>query len=117
MRLRSREPDWRSVVVLPDFPRYRDLYAETAGSLAAAQIDVWWIERDGALWLVRRPGKGMLGGMRARIAGIGQQGGDRARLDGARRPWGLGHAHLLKSMVVECRLVRLATRRFGNLEK
>lgn len=25
----------------------------------------WWIERDGALWLVRRPGKGMLGGMRA----------------------------------------------------
>jgi A/G-specific adenine glycosylase len=26
---------------------------------------VWWIERDGAVWLVRRPGKGMLGGMRA----------------------------------------------------
>lgn len=25
----------------------------------------WWIERDGAIWLVRRPGKGMLGGMRA----------------------------------------------------
>lgn len=25
----------------------------------------WWIERDGRLWLVRRPGKGMLGGMRA----------------------------------------------------
>lgn len=25
----------------------------------------WWIERDGAVWLVRRPGKGMLGGMRA----------------------------------------------------
>ena len=23
----------------------------------------WWIERDGALWLVRRPAKGMLGGM------------------------------------------------------
>ena len=25
----------------------------------------WWIERDGMVWLVRRPGKGMLGGMRA----------------------------------------------------
>jgi A/G-specific adenine glycosylase len=25
----------------------------------------YWIERDGAIWLVRRPGKGMLGGMRA----------------------------------------------------
>jgi A/G-specific adenine glycosylase len=23
----------------------------------------WWIERDGAVWLVRRPAKGMLGGM------------------------------------------------------
>ncbi len=25
----------------------------------------WWIERDGALWLVRRPAKGLLGGMAA----------------------------------------------------
>ncbi|HOB14058.1 MAG TPA: A/G-specific adenine glycosylase [Novosphingobium sp.] len=25
----------------------------------------FWIERDGAVWLVRRPGRGMLGGMRA----------------------------------------------------
>jgi A/G-specific adenine glycosylase len=25
----------------------------------------WWIERDGAVWLVRRPSKGMLGGMAA----------------------------------------------------
>ena len=25
----------------------------------------WWIERDGAIWLIRRPDKGMLGGMRA----------------------------------------------------
>jgi A/G-specific adenine glycosylase len=25
----------------------------------------WWIERDGMVWLVRRPGTGMLGGMRA----------------------------------------------------
>ena len=25
----------------------------------------WWIEREGALWLVRRPAKGLLGGMSA----------------------------------------------------
>lgn len=25
----------------------------------------WWMERDGAVWLVRRPGRGLLGGMRA----------------------------------------------------
>ena len=25
----------------------------------------WWMERDGAIWLVRRPAKGMLGGMAA----------------------------------------------------
>jgi A/G-specific adenine glycosylase len=29
------------------------------------QGSAWWIERDGAVWLVRRPDKGMLGGMRA----------------------------------------------------
>lgn len=49
MRLRSKEPTWRSVIVLPDFPRYRDLYSQTAGSLAAAQIEVWWIDQLGAL--------------------------------------------------------------------
>jgi len=32
--------------------------------------------------------------MSARVRHVGQQGGDRARLDGARRPWGLGHLHL-----------------------
>lgn len=25
----------------------------------------WWIERDGAVWLIRRPARGLLGGMRA----------------------------------------------------
>ncbi len=47
MRLRSRERDWRSVIALPDFSRYRDLHRETVGSLAAAGIDVWWVHRDG----------------------------------------------------------------------
>ena len=40
MRLRGKEPTWRSVIALPDFPRYRDLHAETVNSLTAAQIDV-----------------------------------------------------------------------------
>lgn len=52
MRLRGKEPAWRSVIALPDFPRYRDLHAETAGSLAAAQIEVWWVDQAGA---VHRP--------------------------------------------------------------
>ena len=29
------------------------------------QGQAYWIERDGAVWLVTRPGKGMLGGMRS----------------------------------------------------
>lgn len=52
MRLRGKEPEWRSVIALPDFPRYRDLHAETAGSLSAAQIEVWWVDRAGR---VHRP--------------------------------------------------------------
>ncbi|ABL81778.1 MULTISPECIES: hypothetical protein [unclassified Nocardioides] len=52
MRLRGKEPTWRSVIAVPDFPRYRDLHAETAGSLAAAQIEVWWVDQTGA---VHRP--------------------------------------------------------------
>ncbi|TDO57378.1 hypothetical protein EV651_111102 [Kribbella sp. VKM Ac-2571] len=51
MRLRGKEPTWRSVIALPDFPRYRDLYADTAGSLAAAQIEVWWVDQTGAVHL------------------------------------------------------------------
>ena len=47
MRLRGREPTWRSVIALPDFPRYRDLHAETAASLAAAQIEIWWVDQVG----------------------------------------------------------------------
>lgn len=49
MRLRSREPQWRSVIALPDFQRFRDLHTETSGSLAAAQIEVWWVDRTGTV--------------------------------------------------------------------
>lgn len=52
MRLRGKEPEWGSVIALPDFPRYRDLHAETAGSLAAAKIEVWWVDQTG---MVHRP--------------------------------------------------------------
>ena len=41
----------------------------------------WWIERDGMVWLVRRPPVGMLGGMRAL-----PDDGWRARADGDARP-------------------------------
>ncbi len=51
MRLRGKEPSWRSVIALPDFSRYRDLYSETQGSLAASQITVWWIDDDGTVEL------------------------------------------------------------------
>lgn len=49
MRLRGKELSWRSVIVLPDFPRYRELHTQTVGSLTAAQIEVWWIDSGGAL--------------------------------------------------------------------
>lgn len=49
MRLRGREPEWLSVIALPDFPRYRDLHSQTAGSLAATDIEVWWVTEDGTV--------------------------------------------------------------------
>src|SRR4051812_11952722 len=49
MRLRGKEPAWRSVIALPDFPRYRALHAETVGSLTAARIEVWWVHPDGTV--------------------------------------------------------------------
>ena len=66
---RRRKPD------CPACPLSADCRAWTSGSPEAfpapkARRDrphrhglAWWIERDGALWLVRRPAKGMLGGM------------------------------------------------------
>ncbi|MBL7487880.1 hypothetical protein I6A60_18975 [Frankia sp. AgB1.9] len=49
MRLRGKQPHWRSVIALPDFSRYRDLHTETAGSLDAALIEVWWVGQDGVV--------------------------------------------------------------------
>ena len=49
MLTRSRRPHARSVIALPDFPRYRDLFKETAGSLHKCNIEVWWVSEDGAV--------------------------------------------------------------------
>ncbi|MDF8265178.1 hypothetical protein [Luteipulveratus flavus] len=49
MRQRNREPEWRSVIALPDFARYRSLYAETTGSLETLGIEVWWVSEDGTV--------------------------------------------------------------------
>lgn len=49
MRLRGKEPTWRSVIALPDFPRYRALYEETCGSLIAAGLELWWVSESGVL--------------------------------------------------------------------
>jgi hypothetical protein len=35
------------VIALPDFSRYRDLYAETKGSLDATNIELWWVTDRG----------------------------------------------------------------------
>lgn len=47
MKLRGAEPDWASAIVLLRVPRYVELYAQTKGSLDAAEIGVSWIERSG----------------------------------------------------------------------
>lgn len=61
----------------PDCPLLSHCVAGQAGNAESLPIKpakrakphrrgmAWWIECDGAVWLVRRPGKGMLAGMRA----------------------------------------------------
>lgn len=48
MILRDAEPDWNSLIVLPDCPRYRELVAETARSVHAVGIHVVLVSPDGA---------------------------------------------------------------------
>lgn len=47
MRLRTHEPASLSVMCFPDFPVYRQLYADTALSLRAAGIDDWFVSQEG----------------------------------------------------------------------
>jgi hypothetical protein len=56
MRNRTRRPAARSVVVLPAAPGYEELFAETAGSLAASSIEVWWLDKRGDVSVAVAPG-------------------------------------------------------------
>ena len=49
MRLRTRQPDYVSAIALPDFPRYRNLFDETASPLAACAIHMLWVHQDGSV--------------------------------------------------------------------
>lgn len=49
MRLRTRRPDVLSVIALPDFTTYRNLYEDTAWSLQACGIAVWFVSEDGTV--------------------------------------------------------------------
>ncbi|MDF9277747.1 hypothetical protein P4U43_08090 [Arthrobacter sp. EH-1B-1] len=49
MKLRSGEPEWANVIVLPVIPYYLELYEQTRGSLDLAKIEVWWIEFSGEM--------------------------------------------------------------------
>lgn len=49
MRLRTRRPDVLSVIALPDFTTYRNLYQDTAWSLQACGIAVWFVSEDGTV--------------------------------------------------------------------
>ncbi|WP_233194058.1 hypothetical protein [Cryobacterium sp. M25] len=49
IKLRGNQPDVHSVVALPDFLRYRTLYAETKSSLDAAGISIWWVDSQQAV--------------------------------------------------------------------
>jgi A/G-specific adenine glycosylase len=60
----------------------------------------WWIERDGHVWLVRRPAKGMLGGMAA------LPGGDWTEATSPRDPRHLGTVrHIFTHFALELEIV------------
>jgi A/G-specific adenine glycosylase len=73
----------------------------------------WWIEHEGSVWLVRRPGKGLLGGMRAL-----PEDGWTARADGSGQPpfpgaWrdagAVAHVFTHFSLALSVRVINLPT--------
>ena len=78
----------------------------------------FWIERDGAVWLVRRAGKGMLGGMRSL-----PDDGWKARGDGAGKPplagkWNLAGAvrHSFSHFNLDLQLMLYSGSEWASLE-
>jgi hypothetical protein len=47
MIVRTQRPDVRAVIAFPNFPRYRDLYRQTAEQLQKCEIELWWITEEG----------------------------------------------------------------------
>lgn len=47
LRLRGRNPADRVLTVFPDFRRYRNLADETAATLLAAGIEIWFVNESG----------------------------------------------------------------------
>lgn len=60
----------------------------------------WWIERDGALWLLRRPDKGLLGGMAALPGG---EWGDAAPMQPALATVAHGFTHFTLDLAIVAR--------------
>jgi hypothetical protein len=49
MIVRTQRPAVRAVIAFPDFPRYRELYRQTAEQLQKCDIELWWITREGSV--------------------------------------------------------------------
>jgi len=47
MMLIDSHPDYKSLMVLPDYPRYRELAQRTRTGRAAANVHVVLVQRDG----------------------------------------------------------------------
>jgi hypothetical protein len=47
LRLRSKHRIDRVIIVVPDFPRYRNLAAEALGTLARVDIEIWFVDETG----------------------------------------------------------------------
>jgi hypothetical protein len=49
MITRTKMPEARSVIALPDFPRYRALFRDTTSQLRRCEIELWWVAIDGTV--------------------------------------------------------------------
>ena len=79
----------------------------------------FWIERDGAVWLVRRPGKGMLGGMRALPDDGWNARGDGSGEEPLSGPWRAGGMvqHAFTHFTIDLHLALYSGDKLGSLDK